>query len=159
MTHSPRPGGFPTGQYRVLENIMKLINSSCRPYLATFSTILFAVVSLLLFGAIRVWHQDPGSNLMFPACGLRCFYEGITPLMLSGEVVKKNKKVIAQGKQIVYGRWILDQSRKRKLEKVWLNSCHGLRCEAGSLFTFENSIVIISLHNTMQLTLNFLVTF
>lgn len=49
--------------------------------------------------------------------------------------------------------------KKTKLERVQLRSLNGVMVKAGSLYTFENSIVICCLDSCMDLTFNLLVTF
>lgn len=143
--------------YRNVECIMSQLNNCFKLYLATFPTILFSVVALLLFGVIRIWKNDPGSNLMFPLCGARCFYEAITPLSIAGVVNEENKRLIMlwKKKRVVAG----SGPKEVKLMKTYAASLNGVRCRSGSLYTFENGIVLCCLNNLMQLTLNLLITF
>lgn len=94
---------------------------------------------------------------MFPLCGARCFYEAITPLRIAGMVNDKNKEVKADCVSF------LENGRAKRLERrLWRQygaSMNGVRCTAGSLYIFENSIVLCCLNNMMQVTLNLLVTF
>ncbi|OXA46419.1 uncharacterized protein LOC118437688 [Folsomia candida] len=141
-------------QYRSIECIAILMNDAFFMYLSTFPNLLFAIVSILMFGVIRIWHYDPGSNLMFPLCGIRCAFEAVTPLAVAGDVNDKNKEVVAKWKLGVVAR-----SAAKKEAIAYQKSFHAVRCTAGSLYTFENSIVLCCLNNCMQLTLNLFLTF
>lgn len=66
--------------YREAEVAIVMMNDGFVLYLSAFPALLFAIVSVLILGVIRIWHTDPGSNLMFPLCGVRCSFEAITPL-------------------------------------------------------------------------------
>ncbi|XP_035715085.1 uncharacterized protein LOC118438650 [Folsomia candida] len=144
-------------QYRSIECIATLMNDAFVTYLSTFPNLLFAIVSILMFGVIRIWHYDPGSNLMFPLCGIRCAFEAITPLAVAGDVNDQNKEVVAKWKQGVVARRASNRAKKEAI--AYQKSFHAVRCTAGSLYTFENSIVLCCLNNCMQLTLNLFLTF
>ncbi|OXA49513.1 hypothetical protein Fcan01_16031 [Folsomia candida] len=142
-------------QYRSIECIATLMNKAFFLYLSTFPTLLFAIVSILMFGVIRIWHYAPGSNLMFAVCGIRCSFEAVTPLAVAGEVNDKNKEVVQ-----TWGQRIVATKRMVKKEAIaYQKSFHAVRCTAGSLYTFENSIVLCCLNNCIQLTLDLFLTF
>ncbi|XP_035702468.1 uncharacterized protein LOC118433992 [Folsomia candida] len=137
-------------RYRNVEIITTALNSSLKYYLTIFPTILFTVLSLLLFGCVRLWHLDPRSNLLFPTCGIRCGFESMSPLALAGRVNQESKSLLRKWrKQTSGGKWAARFKR----------SCRSIKCTAGSMYTFEESILIVSIHNLNQLTLNFLVAF
>ncbi|XP_021963691.1 uncharacterized protein LOC110859126 isoform X3 [Folsomia candida] len=144
-------------QYRSIECIATLMNDAFFMYLSTFPNLLFAIVSILMFSFIRIWHYSPRSNLMFPLCGIRCAFEAVTPLAVAGDVNDQNKEVVAKWKQGVVARRGSNRAKKEAI--AYQKSFHAVRCTAGSLYTFENSIVLCCLNNCMQLTLNLFLTF
>ncbi|OXA42923.1 hypothetical protein Fcan01_22289 [Folsomia candida] len=92
-----------------------------------------------------------------PLCGIRCAFEAITPLAVAGDVNDQNKEVVAKWKQGVVARRASNRAKKEAI--AYQKSFHAVRCTAGSLYTFENSIVLCCLNNCMQLTLNLFLTF
>jgi TM2 domain-containing membrane protein YozV len=142
-------------QYQYAEYIAKLLNCSFRPYLSSFAKILLFLASVLAFGIVRIWHHHPGSNLMFPLCAFRCGFEALTLLGAAGSLNDKNKEVMDNFKNAA----AMKKNKSGKVLRSWIRSCYGVRCTAGSLYTFENSIVVCCIHNAIQLTLNLLVTF
>lgn len=145
--------GLPTSSeeemynYRHVELIVTMLNYTVVIYLTSFPSMLFLVVALLLFGTIRVWHLDPRGNVVFPACMTRCGFEAMTLTMLAGRVNLESTKVIVEWK---YGG-------RSKLARKFQQSCRSIKCAAGSMYTFESSIVITSLDNLIALTCNLLV--
>lgn len=168
-------------RYRKIQCTMKLLNASFQPFLMCFANLLLLIVAFLLFGCIRIWHADSRSNLMFPICLMRCAFEAITPLEMAGTVDQKSKALLSNWKEMIEMDGIRSHRRRNskgpKIKKVicvllnrknirdhkWLElvrrSCPGIRCTAGSMYTFEKSIVLSSLNNCFQLTLNLLVVF
>lgn len=71
---------FNLESYREAEVALVMMNDAFVWYLIAFPALLFAIVSVLILGVIEIWHTDPGTNIMFPLCGVRCLFEAITPL-------------------------------------------------------------------------------
>ncbi|OXA39863.1 hypothetical protein Fcan01_25224 [Folsomia candida] len=95
---------------------------------------------------------------LFPLCGLRCFYEAMTPLKMAGKMNEINKDLSIGLKRKVAAL----HQHKLGTSKLWQSyrkSFNSMTCRAGALYTFENTIVLCCLDNCMQLTLNLLVTF
>ncbi|OXA42963.1 hypothetical protein Fcan01_22386 [Folsomia candida] len=92
-----------------------------------------------------------------PLCGIRCAFEAVTPLAVAGDVNDKNKEVVAKWKRGVVARRAMSKAKKEAI--AYQKSFHAVRCTAGSLYTFENSIVLCCMNNCMQLTLNLFLTF
>lgn len=69
---------FKVQTYREVEVGARMMNDAFVFYLQAFPSLLLAIVAVLMFGVIRIWHN--GSNIMFPMCGFRCSFEAITPL-------------------------------------------------------------------------------
>lgn len=96
---------------------------------------------------------------MFPMCGARCYFEGVTPLSMAGDVNDRNKELLADWKDQLIKRKENQSGRGKKLNRAIKRSLLGVKCRAGSLYIFERSIVLTALNNMMQVTLNLLVTF
>lgn len=111
---------------------------------------MFTILALLLFGCIRLLHLDIRSNLMFPSCGLRCGFETVTPLAMAGKVHRESENLLKEWK---------GHKRSGPLEERERMSFKSVKATAGSMYTFEESIVLVSLNNLIQLTLNMLVAF
>jgi len=143
-------------KFRRLQLTAIILNEAFKGFLTFFPTILFSLVAMLLFGSIKLLPIDPKSNIMFPLCGIRCGFEALTPLQMSGNVSQESEKVLKQWQQHIEGE---KTRRDKKAMKMMLNSFKRILCTAGSLYTFEHSIVLCSINNCIQLTLNLLVTF
>lgn len=155
-------------RYRKIQCILKLLNNSLKPFLMTFANLLLLIVSFLLFGCICIWHTEPRSTLMFPLCSMRCGFEAITLLQVAGNLNQKSKQVLSNWKEVIHRNGGKNasgciQGNRSNRERKWLElvhrSCPNITCTAGSMFTFEHSIVLVSLDNCFQTTLNLLVTF
>lgn len=147
-------------RYRQLELLVIIVNDIFHYYLMVFPSVLLSIVSLLMFGTIRLWHVSPQSNLMFPVCGARCGFEALSPLAMAASVNKASKQVLSQWKQLTHHVLRQQKSRiERRIFKMVQRSCRRIQCTAGSLYSFEHSIVLCSINNCFQLTLNLLVTF
>ncbi|CAL8124512.1 unnamed protein product [Orchesella dallaii] len=145
--------------FRELHIIVITLNASFRPFLMCFSTILYSLVAQLIFGSIRLLPVHPRSNLMFPLCALRCGFEATTPLAMAGDVSKESQKVLEIWR--VKADSVIKKSfgKGRKPLVMIQRSCRRILCSAGSLYTFEHSVVLCSFNNCIQLCLNLLVTF
>lgn len=132
------------------------MNDIFRYYLTCFPTFLFLIVSMLMFGTIRMWRVDPESNVMYPFCGFRCGFEAVTPLGMAGNVNVGSHAVLAKWKIACH---TIAGGRARRLVERYQKALRRIQCTAGSFYTFENSIVLVSINNCIQLTTNLLVTF
>lgn len=145
--------------------MVNVINDIFRYYLIMFPPVLLSILAFLLFGSVRLWHVDPKCNLMFPLCAIRCGFEAICPLAMAGKVNKAGELVLAKWKETkCHMLWRNGKSdsypwKRRKLVKLVQISCQRIHCSAGSLYSFENSIVICCMNNCFQLALNMLVSF
>ncbi|OXA46974.1 hypothetical protein Fcan01_18136 [Folsomia candida] len=144
---SQRDGAI--AHYRQVQLMTSLLNSVAGFYLRSFPSLLFIVLALLLYGCILLWADDIIANLIFPACGARCAFESMTPLAMAGRVNDESKALKREWKQWRGEPWV--ESFKR--------SCPNITCAAGSMYTFESTIIIVSLDNLNQLTCNLLIAF
>lgn len=135
--------------YREAELIMNSLNSSFHIYLSLFPTMLLAISGLMVFATIRLWHTDPSSTIIFPACGFRCTFECVTLLTMAGRVNQQSRLI----------KWDWLRYKGSKEQERFKRSCQTIKCGAGGLFSFENSIVIVSLDNVNQLVFALLVAF
>jgi len=182
-------------RYRELQTVVLMINHAFRYYLEYFPSVLLGIVALLMYGSIRLWHIDPISYSSFPSCLIRCLFESMTPLCISGDVNQESSEILVKWKQDLAenakfedrntdlakseteeAQSQLEDSDERicideditamvneNQDKKWLmifqTSCSNIKCTAGSLYTFENSIVAVTMHNCAQLTLNILLLY
>lgn len=79
----------------------------------------------------------------------------MTPLKVAGELNEMNKKVKSSANRQI----VRKTNNTRRLWKMYKRSFNSVRCTAGYLYTFENTIVLCCFNNCIQLTLNLLVTF
>jgi len=139
------------------------MNSTFKLYLETFPSILLSIVGFYFFAAIRYLRDIPLlTYINFPACGGRCFFESMTSLGIAGQVNEESMQVLAEWKKLMLliGRnQAEDQIVYRNISKTFQRSCQIIRCTAGSMYTFENSIVTTTVDNTIQLTCNLLVIY
>ncbi len=146
--------------YRELQVITMLLNDSFRLYLTWFPSILLGLVALLIYGSIRLWHIELLTYINFPTCGLRCLFESMSPLSISGDVNKESGTLLEQWKRnTVEEAKRMKPNRETKWQTAFQTSCSNLKCTAGSLYTFQHSIVVTTIHNTAQLTLNLLLVY
>jgi len=124
-----------------------------------FSTILYSVVSILVFGSIRLFLKDPVQNMMLPICALRCGFEATSPLGMSGNMSGESSNALDMWEKQVAKVTKKKSAKSRKEFAVMLRSCKKLLCTAGSMYTFDHSIVLCSFNNCIQQTCNYLVTF
>jgi len=140
--------------YRTCQRINNLLNESFHVYLEWFPSFLLLLISLLLFATLKLWYIPIHAYLLFPACSLRCFFETMTPLAMAGKTNEESIFVLRQWSQR------LQNELKDNKSFPWLvafhRSCRTIVCTAGSLYTFENSIVLCTLNNCVQLTMNLL---
>lgn len=103
--------------------------------------------------------MDPQSNVMYPLCGMRCGFEAVTPLEMAGHVNKWSMRVVNRWKKLSNTVIQKQQGRGRKMLGMIQRSCNRIQCTAGSLYTFEHSIVLCSINNCILTSLNLLITF
>jgi len=141
-----------TRKYRQLQCIMLMLNTTFKIYLESFPAIMLAIVGFFVFATIRFWHIPFLTYMNFPACAMRCFFESMTPLAIAGQVNEESADVLARWKQIlVSGKSKANRDRDRYDNNgvtEFLVSCRNMRCTAGSMYTFENSIVVTTINNT-----------
>jgi hypothetical protein len=158
--------------YRFIQCLAIFINSGFQYYLKWFSNILFMIVALLLFSCIKFWGIDLQAYLMFPSCVLRCGFESVTLLALAGNINNACVELLKSLREesghlgttgavtIRYGEMDKIQSHSNRAEWKCLaryqKSCRIINCAAADLFTFENTIVMVTVNNCIQLTLNLL---
>lgn len=145
-------------QYRYVQNVMAHLNASFIYYLQLSPSILMSVVALLAFGAIKYYHLHFTAYMMYPLCGGRCFFEAISQLGIAGYVNQDGTTMLRKWNEIS-AEGIIHDKKLQKLNKYYWKSSAVLQCRAGSLYTFENTIIIASIHNCMQLTFNLLVMY
>jgi len=156
---------FPTipVKYRYIQCLSTLLNESFRIYLSWAPMIFMGHVGLLLFASFRYWNEDFISYIMFPACGVRCMLDAVTPLALAGDLCNECRRAME--------RWSKSVSTffKRKLPTAapmtpkWMfmfqSSCREINCRAGSLYKMERAILPVNLNNMALLTLNLLIAY
>jgi hypothetical protein len=140
--------------YRTCQRINNLLNESFQLYLEWFPTFLLGLISLLLFATLKLWYIPIHAYLLFPACSLRCFFEAMTPLAMAGKVNEESIEVFWEWANRMHVE--MKSSKCCKWLEAFHHSCANIVCTAGSLYTFENSIVLCTLHNCVQLTMNLL---
>lgn len=142
-------------KYRRSQLLLTIINDTFYYYLVVFPAVGTAVVAALIYGVIRLWRIDPQSNVMFPLCAIRCGYEMLTPLRMAGYVNSGSNDVVGKWKKVTHVNAKKDMKIAERLQK----SCRQLRCRSGSLFAFDSSIYLVTIDNTIQQTVNLLVSF
>lgn len=149
--------------YRRAQTLIRLLNEAFKFYLEWFPSILFTIAGVFFFGAIRYSDLPFHLYIVFPFCGFRCLIEGITLMAVAGETNSKSGKFmnywsekLAQAKIKVNSE---EENESVVLSRAFHKSISRIKCTAGSLYTFENSIVLVTLSNTTVLMFNMLVTF
>jgi hypothetical protein len=160
--------------YRFIQCLAVFINSGFQYYLKWFSTILFGIVALLLFSCIKFWGIGIRAYLMFPSCAVRCVFESVTLLAIAGKTNKACLELLRTWREEsrhIETTAVTANSRDEEIPKQtntstnsagwkWLSrfqkSCRIINCAAADLFTFENTIVMVTVNNCIQLTLNLL---
>jgi hypothetical protein len=84
---------------------------------------------------------------------MRCFFEAMTPLAMAGKVNEESTNTLSEWATILHNT---KHSADCKWPKAFHRSCPTIACKAGSLYTFENSIVLVTLNNCAHLTMNLL---
>jgi len=144
-------------KYRELQYIIGVVNDSCRIYLTWFPCILLTETAIMLYGTVRFVYLPIYSYLMYPACAVRCIIESMTLLSLAGQVNIQSKALKAQWKQEEVAL-STSGSNVRVLRK-FRKSCRHIQCTAGSLYTFEKSIVLVTISNCFHFTVELLVMY
>jgi hypothetical protein len=113
-------------KYREGEVIMSFLNQTWFIYLSTFPTMLFTILAFTVFGAIRLWSLDAWANLIFPVCGFRCTFEGVTCLTKAGHVNMQSKRIKQSW------RWMLGNREEERFKKSCkIVTCAQSRTEGG----------------------------
>lgn len=146
----PFEEGVPT--YIELKRVTNLLNVAFKPYLSTFSIIIMAICSILLFGSIRLWDVDFRAVTVFPFCAVRCGHETFSQILMTGQMrfASDRLKHYWAGRMQGRGPW------ERKMFACWSKS--GVKVKAGIFFTFSRWVVIICVNNFIDQTLNLLVS-
>ncbi|CAL8124045.1 unnamed protein product [Orchesella dallaii] len=147
--------------YRGIRLLTQILNDSLWIFLSFFTHILLFVLSILLFGTVRLIRIDPRQSLMFPMCGLRCGYEVFSPINYAGRVDASSGNLLSELKDMVTGMGLEKRGgwKEHKVLDRMRKSCMKIRCTAGNFFMFENFVAISSLHGVVQTTFDLLVTF
>lgn len=145
------------GHYRRLQLLNIIMNDIFSSYLICSHAVFLFIVSMLFFGVIGMWRIDPLANLMYPLCGARCGFEALTPLDTAGKMHLCSRKLLGKWKVTVSGIDCGEMSQRLVMQHQRSLKC--IQCKAGSFYTFENSTVINSIDNGIQLTVNLLVMF
>ncbi len=130
------------------------MNSAFCIYLEWFPSILIGVVAMMLYGTTRFWYLRIHSYIMYPGCAAMCMTQAFTILSVAGDVHLESARLLREWK-LELGVLQDGQSKKRD---PWLSafqrSCKAIRCSAGSLYTFEKSIVLCSMSHCALLIMN-----
>lgn len=140
--------------YRTCQSISNRLTEAFHIYLVWFPTFLLGMMSLVLFATLKLWYIPFHAYLLFPACWIRCSFEAFTPLGIAGKVHEKSQVVLRDRSRCLSIR-LMDPA-KLKWFRAFHRSCPVIACGAGSLYTFENSIVMCTLNNCIHLTTNLL---
>lgn len=140
-------------KYRLCQLIVRLIDDGFQFYLQWFPSVLFTIAGMLLFCSIKYTNLNFLLYSVFPSCGLRCLFEGTTILAAAGYMNQASKDYLNK-----WGRAI-NRFQEREYILAYYKSCPRLQCSAGGMYTFESSIVLVSLDNCSQLTFNMLVSY
>ncbi|CAL8123971.1 unnamed protein product [Orchesella dallaii] len=150
-------------KYRGIQILTQILNDSFWIYLSFFTHILFFILSILLFGTIRLIRIDPRQSLMFPMCGFRCGYEVFSPILYAGQVDASSGNLLSEFEETVTGMALRKRGgggwKEHKVLDRMRKSCVNIRCTAGNFFMFENFVAISSLHGVVETTFDLLVTF
>ncbi|OXA40730.1 hypothetical protein Fcan01_24515 [Folsomia candida] len=136
--------------YLDLQRIINLLNVACKPYLATFPILLMSICSILLFGSIRLWDVDFRADTVFPFCAIRCAFETFSQILMAGQMRWASDRLMQHWEKGMM------KARYRKMFTSVAKS--GVKVKAGIFFTFSRWVVVISVHNFIEQTLNLLVS-
>ena len=144
--------------YRRAQVLLALFNDAFRVYLSAFPSNLFLISAIYLFGSVRYFGLPFYAYWVFPTCTFRCLFEATSALTAAAFVNSESKLHLTQWDRTLDQ---IDCEHREEKKYMWAfrKSCPDLKCMAGSLYSFENSIVLVSLSNTLQLTMNLFVTF
>ena len=142
-------------KYRQFQLINLQLNNSFNLYLEWFPSLLLTLVALLLFATLKVWYIDLHAYLLFPVCAMRCLFETMTPLALAGKVNEESILLLKEWKILLQNEYT-SSNKNCKWLKSFHRSCPVIACTAGSFYSFENSIVLCTISNCVQLTTNLL---
>jgi len=147
-------------KYRESQVAVIMLNHAFQYYLEYFPSVLFSMVSLLMFSTIRLWQIDPLSYASFPACSVRCGFEAMTPLCIAGDVNQESIEFLKELKQhLAVNAKYKGQNGDQKRLGAFHASCPIIKCTSGSLYTFEHSIVPVTVDNCAQGALNLLLLY
>ncbi len=147
-------------EFRIAQIMMGLINSGFRSYLEWSPAILLSFVGVLTFCAIRYWNLPFYIYAMFPSCGIRCLAETMVPLAFAGYVYDESRKLVHELRSpFGVGRRKGLSGSSSGYMRTTVKSFKEITCSAGSLFKFQQAIVLTCTTNTVNWTLNLLILF
>ena len=141
-------------KFRKAQIIVRHMNEAFRIYLATSPTLILAVLVLLIFSTIRFSEVDVTSYLMYPACTARCIFESYSLLAWAGHVNTTSGEVLN-----IWKLSVKNSEPSYAYNRRFGKSCRKLTISAGSMYTFESSIILATLHNCSESTFNLLVVY
>lgn len=145
-------------RFRYVQNLVAQMNSTFVHYLRLSPSILMGVVALLAFGAIRYYNLHFTAYMMYPLCGGRCLFDTITCLGIAGMVNDDSRHALEKWDKILADDGVAHKVQWKVQRLIW-KSCGEIQCKAGSLYTFQNTIVLATVHNCMQITFNLLIMY
>ena len=154
-------------QQRYLDNVPKrfrfgqmqavILNDAFSLYLQWYPCVVFTIAGTQIFGTIKYYNVALHSYIVFPACALRCVVESSTCIAVAGQLNATSQEFLDKWDHTLC---LGDKTSKLiKYHKAYRRSCVSLKCCAGSLYTFEKTILLVSLHHCFQVTLNLLLAY
>jgi hypothetical protein len=148
-------------EYRRLQLKTRTTNDIFSVFLAYWPCLDYVIAAVMIFASIRFFTHLPFLIwLLHPACASRCFVEIFILMMGAAEMNSESERYMHKIGEYERGvakepgaRWIA--TYLRELRKSYAK----LTCEAGSLYTFEKTIVLVALHICLQVVFSLLVVF
>jgi len=134
--------------YRKAQLINGILGDAFGDYMEWFPSILLGIFVLNLFAALRFTHLSWYIYLMAPACGVRCLFESLSVLQFAGHVNQTSINTLRV--------WRTPERTEGKFIRAFHKSCRVIVCSAGSLYTFESSIVLVNVDLSIQAVVNLL---
>jgi hypothetical protein len=146
-------------EYRRAQVMIGYVNDSFHLYLTYWPSILYVIAGTMFFAAVRFTHLSLHIFLVFPACGFRCLLEVTTQMEAAANLNLESERYLTQ---VERQAGVAIRNREQQLARYltrFRRSCARLTCNAGSLYTLEKTIVLVSLHHCTQLVFNLLLAF
>lgn len=142
--------------YKSARIFLILLSDGFHLYLLVFPSFLFSIIGIIGFGSIRYRYVEFHAYFVFPFCTLRCLFDGVSALSAAGKLNQVGIKFLERWeKENERSDNVEERMQLQKVRKSW----KALSCSSGSLYTFENSILLVSLDNCTQLMFNLLITY